>query len=134
MTRSREKVGGVTEEGWTQLYCKLYCTLLCVCSGTGGGHGGRGQQEPLREQRPFDPGATGSSTTEEEEEEEGGDHRCDQLTLTHTCVNPSLTACSFCFLSDQEAEHAEVPNGDMAEPPTDGEETTVVVRKTKRKR
>ncbi|KAG7217745.1 hypothetical protein INR49_020941 [Caranx melampygus] len=35
---------------------------------------------------------------------------------------------------DQEAEHAEVPNGDMAEPTTDGEETTVVVRKTKRKR
>ncbi|XP_029386788.1 transmembrane protein 237A-like [Echeneis naucrates] len=37
--------------------------------------------------------------------------------------------------SDQETEHAGVPNGNVAEPTTDGEETTVAVtRKTRRKR
>ncbi|XP_023268314.1 transmembrane protein 237A-like [Seriola lalandi dorsalis] len=35
---------------------------------------------------------------------------------------------------DQETEHADVPNGNMAEPASDGEETTVAVRKTKRKK
>ncbi|XP_040004679.1 transmembrane protein 237A isoform X2 [Xiphias gladius] len=36
---------------------------------------------------------------------------------------------------DMEAEHADVPNGNLAEPATDGEEMTVAVtRKTKRKR
>ncbi|XP_071757549.1 transmembrane protein 237A [Centroberyx gerrardi] len=37
--------------------------------------------------------------------------------------------------ADQEGEHADIPNGDTAEPITDGEEmTTAVTRKTKRKR
>lgn len=39
------------------------------------------------------------------------------------------------LMSDQETEHADVPNGNMAEPAVDGEEMTVAVtRKTKRKR
>lgn len=37
--------------------------------------------------------------------------------------------------SDQDAEHADMPNGDRAESIMDGEEMTVAVtRKTKRKR
>ncbi len=38
-------------------------------------------------------------------------------------------------MSDQDTEHADVPNGNMDEPVMDGEEMTVAVtRKTKRKR
>lgn len=47
-----------------------------------------------------------------------------------------LKAFIACFVpSDQEAEHADLPNGNLPESVEDGEETTVAVtRRTKRKR